>query len=296
MFESLYIVMTVIGIVSLIAFGFILVSGFKRSVLWGLAVLLVPFAVLVYAYKYWAEVKKPFLVYAACSVLSIGLVFMMFTEMGGMRAIEMAQKIEDGTLTEQEAAQFMVSNMEMMQEMGVDSQAEIMVQMQADPNVSDEDMKQMGALFQQIEDVASGKKASITDRFGESVDEAESSADDMLEQLRRQAEQNLQAEQAVAAEPEPVKPLVPMPTYVESPIKAPVEQAKVALRTTGTVAVSEARDYLGKMMMVTTESGTERRATLLNVERNKLEFQRRAYGGSLTFKLRPDEIKSMELF
>ena len=132
MFESIYIAMTVIAIVSLIAFGFILVSGFKRSVLWGLAVLLIPFAVLVYAYKYWAEVKKPFLVYAACSVLSIGLVFKVFVDMGGMQAIEMAQKIENGTLTEQEAAQFMVSNMEMMQEMGVDSQAEIMMQMQAD--------------------------------------------------------------------------------------------------------------------------------------------------------------------
>ena len=51
----------------------LLVLSFRTSVLWGLAVLLLPFAVVVFAIKYWDECKKPFLAYIGGTVATVVL-------------------------------------------------------------------------------------------------------------------------------------------------------------------------------------------------------------------------------
>ncbi len=278
MLTSLNVFLIVMAIASLIAFGFLLISSFKRSVLWGLAVLLVPFAALAYGIKYWHEVKKPFLVYTGTSAISLGMAAMIFMQMGGMQAIDMAQKIQDGTLSEQDAAQFMMTSMEGMQSLGIDGQTEILDQMRADPNLTTVQLQQAEKLFEQIEDVASGEQPSFSE-----------SADDMLARLRLNAEQTLQALPTV----EPASSPLPILEYVESPIKAPAPHAIV--KTLGPIMAAEAGDYLGKMMMVTANNGVPRKALLIDVKGGILEFQRNAFGGSLSFKLRPEEIQSLIL-
>lgn len=47
----------------------ILIHAFKKSVGWGLASLLIPFAILVYVFQNWAEVKTPFLRSLICLVV-----------------------------------------------------------------------------------------------------------------------------------------------------------------------------------------------------------------------------------
>jgi len=291
MLMTINIVLFLISIVSLVAFGFLLVSGFKRSVLWGLAILLIPFSTLVYAYKYWAEVKKPFLVYAGTSLLSFIVVGVLFMQMGGMQAVEMAEKINEGTLTEQDAARFMQSNMEGMKKLGVDTRQEALDQMRADPNVTDEHIKQAEAMFQQIEDVASGKQASFSDTTAEPA--AAPSADALLAQLKKEAEQG------VVNDPVPEKEstvdMYPKPTYVESPIKAPAPVAKALKGSGSQISVAEARNYLGKPMLVTTENGNERKVILVEVQGDTLVFQRRAFGGTLSFKMNKKDVKSLVL-
>jgi uncharacterized membrane protein len=44
----------------------ILITAFKTSIGWGLASLLIPFAVIVFVIKHWEATKKPFLRTLAC--------------------------------------------------------------------------------------------------------------------------------------------------------------------------------------------------------------------------------------
>lgn len=53
------VLMVVGGLVSLAAFAWLLVIAFKESTVWGLVCLFVPFAILVFAFKFWDEVKVP---------------------------------------------------------------------------------------------------------------------------------------------------------------------------------------------------------------------------------------------
>lgn len=64
------VLMAVGGLVSLAAFVWLLVIAFKESTVWGLACLFIPFAVLVFAFKFWDEAKLPFFGILAGSFLS----------------------------------------------------------------------------------------------------------------------------------------------------------------------------------------------------------------------------------
>ncbi len=68
-----------IGWIGMAVFGIqILIYAFKTSVGWGLASLLIPFAIFVYVAKNWAQCKTPFLRWLLCLVVGLigsGLAF-----------------------------------------------------------------------------------------------------------------------------------------------------------------------------------------------------------------------------
>ena len=55
----------------------LLVRAFQDSLLWGLAVLLIPFAALVFIFKHWDESWRPFLTF----LLGVALIVIAFAEM-----------------------------------------------------------------------------------------------------------------------------------------------------------------------------------------------------------------------
>ena len=63
-------ILTVVGGIGSLIFGIqILILAFKTSTGWGLASLLIPFAIFVYAAKNWATCKTPTLRWLACLVV-----------------------------------------------------------------------------------------------------------------------------------------------------------------------------------------------------------------------------------
>jgi len=79
----MYLGMALAGLagIGMLIFGIqILILAFKTSVGWGLASLIIPFAILVFVIKYWDRAKTPFLRSLAClPVYLIGMVLMAFS-------------------------------------------------------------------------------------------------------------------------------------------------------------------------------------------------------------------------
>ena len=313
MFTTLNIVLIIISIISLVAFGFLLVSSFKRSVLWGLAVLLLPFTTLFYGIKYWQEVKKPFLAYVGANTLSLAAVGFMFVQMGGMQAIEMAGKINDGIMTEQDAAQFMMAAMDGVEQMGAGGKQEMLAQMAADPNINGQDVAQFEQMLNQIEKVATGEEQSFVEgnmqaqgellqlAMAADTDQAESTEGIEAKIAEMEAKMAMMMS-AGASEPEAEESSsagdlgYPMPDYVESPFQTQAYATPApAKKKTGAISVSDARHYVGNIISVTTREGVTRRATLVDVHPESLEFQRRAYGGAITFKVYNHQIDVLAL-
>ncbi|UCF96948.1 MAG: hypothetical protein JSV89_17490 [Spirochaetaceae bacterium] len=68
--EILGVILLIIGgIISSVCHIWILVIAFHQSVLWGFGSLLVPFVTFIFVVMYWAEAKKPFLIFIAGGVL-----------------------------------------------------------------------------------------------------------------------------------------------------------------------------------------------------------------------------------
>ncbi|RLE25922.1 MAG: hypothetical protein DRJ61_14910 [Acidobacteria bacterium] len=63
------VLMVVGGLASMAAYVWLLVIAFRESTVWGLVCLCIPFAVLVFGFKFWNEAKIPFLVCLAGSIL-----------------------------------------------------------------------------------------------------------------------------------------------------------------------------------------------------------------------------------
>jgi len=71
----LFLLATLACLVATASFIWLAIVAFKKHILWGLAVLFLPLAPIVFAIMNWHESRKPFLISVGSSVLAIVLVF-----------------------------------------------------------------------------------------------------------------------------------------------------------------------------------------------------------------------------
>ena len=96
-------ILIIAGLIAFAANIWLLVVAFQRSVLWGLAVFFIPFAVIVFAIMYWQDAKKPFLIML---VSSIGLgvsAAMMIPAMDAEQLAGVMQGVQSGQIKPNEA-------------------------------------------------------------------------------------------------------------------------------------------------------------------------------------------------
>ncbi len=139
--ETLALLASLVGIVLLVSYVWLAVVAFQRRVLWGVLVLLLsPITAIIFAFKYWVEAKKPFLVYIVCFTLYFAYSGYMFVHMGGPEMLDMADRIEHGELTEEDALNFIEGTMDRM-----DSSGLLDVQ-------EKQDLAKMQAMFNELKD------------------------------------------------------------------------------------------------------------------------------------------------
>jgi len=131
-------------LVTLVGFIWLVVVAFKRSVGWGIGVLLLsPFSAIVFAVKYWQESKKPFLIYIGSVSASIAMMFVLFASLGGFAAMSMAQKISEGQVGEADVTAFIEGQFDRMENSGLlddreREQLQEIRQMMPDPDGAEE--------------------------------------------------------------------------------------------------------------------------------------------------------------
>ncbi len=87
-------ILSFVGGIGALIFGIqILIHAFKTSVGWGIASLLIPFVIFIYAAKHWDELKTPTLRMIGCMVLAmigsaIGVFFGIRGAMQGMPPVQ----------------------------------------------------------------------------------------------------------------------------------------------------------------------------------------------------------------
>jgi hypothetical protein len=89
-----------------------------------------------------------------------------------------------------------------------------------------------------------------------------------------------------------IVPAAPAPLVRESSAEPP---SSAAAHARSQVPVSEAQRYIGQTLRVVASDGFKAKATLKRIEGGGLVFEQTIGGGTMTFKLRSDEIESLSM-
>jgi len=113
------------AIVTLIALFWLTVRAFGKHAGWGFAVLLFsPLGALAFGHRYWKDVRKPLIVYAAALLATLALVLYMFTAWGGWELLRTGTRVHQGMqankLATRDASNFLKANLAFADKSGLD--------------------------------------------------------------------------------------------------------------------------------------------------------------------------------
>ncbi len=249
-----------LGLVSLVAYIWLVVVAFKRSVGWGIGVLLLsPISAIVFAVKYWQESKKPFLIYIGSVSASIAMVFVMFAFLGGFARMSMASKMSEGEAGEAEVAAFMEQHLDRMEDSGL---------------LDEQEQEQLQQVKQQLKQMTNAQEGRAEEETPEATSDAVQPA----------------------ANPTPVQS--PQEVRQTLPPVAETSEPQSTAPTTGPrkrdlVPVSEVGRHVGEVLKVVTEDGRSFQGRLVSVNGNELVFEKHLRSGMITVPWDKSEIQSL---
>lgn len=316
-----------LGLTAFVSLIWLAVRAFrKRRVSWGLGILLIPaipiaiyfayflsygpsryhlyfpwaaglsttIAATAYALKYWAEVKKLFLVYITSCTLSTALGIYVFTAVGGWETWEASQDVAAGiamgNLTQQDALTFMRRGLDMTEKGGVD----------------EKEQKELDFMRQFLNTFESG----FTE---ESSREMEQKLKNLHNQpapggnLEKEADPSGNNRPLPEASSRPAAPANASPGIARASIARDAGEKPPAIqliRFDGSVsgregastnALAMAKKWIGYSVIVTPNKGIPQEAVLAAVSGNVLRFEKRRRTGTLSFSFKDQDIASIKL-
>ncbi len=268
--ETLNLLASLFGVVAFIALIWLLVRAFKRSILWGLAVLLLsPITATIYGIIYWREDKQPFLAYITSFIAAVGLGLYVFTAWGGWEMVRTGlvvnQGIHDKSLTQEQALAYMNSGLDFIE----------------NSNPGEDDVKKLELMRRFINQnettMSDADRQKLQKEILDLMEKEDLSAEDReaLEKMRTQITSTATLDTA-SPKPRSTRPRKFNLVYV------PIE-------------LSEAKDYIGKVVKVKRKNSTEQQVLLTRVSSAGMHFERRKYGGTFAFSYRNQDIEEIKV-
>ena len=288
--------MEIIGLllapVILIAFIWLLIVGFKKSLAWGFWLLIGPLFVILlaiflikldnilsillvstlayipaisFAYKNWEQAKKPFLTYFISSVFSTLISINTLASISDNNLELLVAQTQQGQLNEESAARQMRAEIKRMEESGSLSEQDILI------------MKTAKNMVNQIE----ANIESDPDFYTKTIDQdyqrdlAKLEAQRKREESAKKLEERLNKRQTIENKPQ-------------------VKQA----RTYPIIKKAEVKNYLGSQIILTTIQDLKHQGILKGFDEETysviLEKERKT--GKLEFKIHMSDVKMIHLF
>lgn len=280
--ENYFLILGVAGLLNLVAFIWLLIVGFKRSVVWGILIFLFsPLSALFFAVTNWYDAKKPFLAYLITSIaLIVGLV--MFIGDYGRDMQEIKEAVDSGRINPNEAAQYIGKTDQLP---GNELEEDL------DPEMAEGD--QLDAVDGET---LSAEQAITTeqDSTSESGDTAEADKATMTDEpaIATAKQEEVAAAEAVMEEDEP-SPYPSLDKVMPDPL---VAKKKTEAKNTTRVGINKIKNYIGRYFEVTKKDGTKHRGILVKVTKSRIILERKIYSGSFTYKVRKTQIKRADMF
>jgi hypothetical protein len=258
------LLMPLISLICFAAFIWLVVVAFKNSTLWGVLVLLFsPITAIVFAIKCWEEAKKPFLLYIGSSAAALAVVLIFMASLAAPM-VKMAQQMESGEVTPDQAADFIEDTMDRMEDSGMLSAQE------------KADLRKMKGQLREIREEPEAETAAEPAVGREADPDPLSAALATADTLETSGRGRQVATDVPASEP------------------STVSTTRIT-RSRDTISVRDIDDFAGRKMQVFMADGAEFTGVYIGRSESDLHFSRRLSSGTLDVFVGVEEVESLRL-
>jgi hypothetical protein len=297
---NIYItVFTVAVVLTLIGYFWLANVGFKRSVLWGVLILLLsPITAIVYAMTNWFDARKAFLTYIVSFVLMCGAAILIYDEVGTGNMHQIADRMHSGKLGPFKA--YALITKALNHAGPLDLFAEESNLAAADQTVSN--------ATQLAGNTPSPKVANElvqvtneTDKLAGAKNDVKPDAAPVPATLKDVEDAETKAakdSETKSTEVKPAEVKVEKPKYATPDQAQPdplAQKRKKEEANTVKVSLEKMPKYIGHYFIITLKNGHQRRGLLRSVDATTLHLDRKLYGGNVKFTVSKTQIKTIEM-
>lgn len=313
---NIYLSVFVVAIIfSLVAFLWLAMTGFKRSALWGILVLLFsPISAVIFAMSNWFEARMPFLVYIVAFLLVCGSAGVIASEVGMNNLQQIGARLHSGKLGTVQA--YNLLNKAMAQngsqdlftvEAPVASATTIVAQSQSSPVVGNsmsagvaDPIKNQDEAKPAKTELAASDETKVDNKSGAKPELAAPMPVANEPDVSKQDPKTAKSEETKPAEhKEETEPATPEQSkYPNLKLVEPdplAQKKKKEEPNTVVVSVNKVHNYIGHYFIITLKSGSERRGLLRHVDESRLVLDRKLYGGKIEYRISKSQIKSIQM-
>jgi hypothetical protein len=281
MYHSLFTLASVLGLVGYI---WLTVVAFKRSVPWGLLVLLFsPITAIIFALTNWFDARKPFLIYIASFVLMIGSAYALYNQVS-VAIQQIVQRQHSGELKPDEARRLMMSAL-----LGhaIPQPAKAAPELAPAPAQGQAQAASEASKPAMAETKADTKPSNPAETKAKTVAEVKTVA----------SSEQITNKKAASVEKNPVKqkPVVRIPNPDQAQPDPLAQKRKKVEPNTIVVSLDKMSSHVGHYFIITLKTGNQQRGLLRKVDDKRLYLDRKLYGGNFEYKVRKDQIKSIQM-
>ena len=271
--ETNILMLVIALLLNFAAFIWLVITGFKRSVLWGLLIFFFsPLTAIIFAITNWFDAKKPFLAYLLTSILVLIPFMNMSNSVDEEFMLRLQEKVESGEIKENEMMEY-VMNPEKLDELEQQGLADdgVVLNEYGEPIPNTPDGKS-GEEWEDIKPVVEDPNKPAADKTQDGKTKKEEP------EVIVEEEEYYDYPRRGEAKPDPL-----------------VTKKKPAPKDSVKVSVSKIANYKGRYFIITTKSGSQHRGILKKITKSRIELERKIYGGTFTYKILKSKIKRVDM-
>jgi hypothetical protein len=310
---SMYITLFMLAwVLSLVGYLWLAIVAFKRSIPWGLLVLLFsPISAIVFSLTNWFDARKAFLVYIIAFVLFFGSAVMIYGEVGMGNMQEIATRMQTGKLAPNQAyalikkalthtgASDLFADETSVASMDAGMPKQNPEQGISSPTPTNPDAAQVkgqkeNTASKPVATAPAADKPATTTTPARTKSEPAEKTDKSETQTTPAKTSKDTAESAgtdTKAEKDTARIPVPEQALPDPLAQKPIKPKPNTIR----MAMDKLPHYIGHYFIITLKTGTEQRGLLRKVESHQLILDRKLYGGNFRFKVSKREIKTIHM-
>ncbi len=278
--DTYFIILAIALLLTTIGFVWLVVVGFKRSILWGILIfLLSPFTAIAFAFTNWYEAKYAFLLHILSLTAFLGVGYVLIADEIGLERIQkVSTAVESGQIKDNEFFLYLDPNTLLPGE--EDEELEAGIDLDGD------------GIIDTPQKVITGEETTTTDGEKRVVDPIVTVDDTEITKLTESKE----GEELEVIITEDKKPKLDYPTpgnITADPLVAPKKKTESA---SVRVKLSKVNRYIGRYFIITTKKGTQHRGILVKVTKSRIILERKIYGGTFRYKVSKKRIKRLDMF